>query len=83
VQRIHELSDGAIQWSDGTIYPVLHKLETEGLLDSTWLESDSGRRRKYYALTRAGYAALEVEKQHWLDVDSILAGLWGLEPRVA
>lgn len=83
VQRIHELSDGALQWSDGTIYPVLHKLETDGLVNSTWLEADSGRRRKYYSLTPAGHAAFEVEKQHWLDIDSILAGLWGLEPRVA
>ena len=83
VQRIHDLSGGTMQWSDGTIYPVLHKLETDGLVESTWGESDSGRKRKYYSLTPAGHAALETEKQHWLDVDAILAGLWGLQPRLS
>ncbi len=83
VQRIHQLSDGALQWSDGTIYPVLHKLETDGLVASTWGKSESGRKRKYYSLTPLGQAAFETEKRQWLDVDAILAQLWGLQPRPA
>ena len=83
VQRIHELSGGAIRWSDGTLYPVLHKLETDGLVASSWRKSDVGRKRKYYDLTPAGHSALEAEKKQWLDVDSILAQLWGLQPRMA
>ena len=79
VQRIHDLSDGKIQWSDGTLYPVLHRLEAKGLIASTWRTSDEGRRRKYYRLTDRGHAALEVEKRNWLDVHRILAQLWGLD----
>jgi PadR family transcriptional regulator PadR len=83
VQRIHELSNGDIQWSDGTLYPVLHKLETEGLVVSIWQKSDVGRRRKYYELTAAGEAALDIERRQWLEVDAVLAQLWGLQPRIA
>lgn len=82
VQRIHDLSDGRIQWSDGTLYPVLHRLEAKGLITSTWRTSDEGRRRKYYRLTDKGHRALEIEKRNWLDVHAILAQLWGLQPAV-
>ena len=82
VQRIHDLSDGKIQWSDGTLYPVLHRLETEEVIASEWRVSEVGRRRKYYRLTPKGRKALEVEKRQWLDVHAILARLWGLEPQL-
>ena len=83
VQRIHDLSNGRIQWSDGTLYPVLHRLEAKGLVTSTWRTSEEGRRRKYYRLTDKGHRALEIEKRNWLDVHAILAQLWGLQPQVA
>ena len=76
VQRLHDLSEGRIQWSDGTLYPVLHKLETEGLVASRWKMSEVGRRRKYYRLTDRGRRELELEKRHWLDVHMILQKLW-------
>lgn len=82
VQRIHDLSKGKVQWSDGTLYPVLHRLEAEGLITSRWFKAESGRKRKYYSLTLKGRKALEREKEQWLDVHSILAQLWGLEPSV-
>ena len=82
VQQIKELSGGEIQWSDGTIYPVLHKLETEGLVDHTWSQSDSGRRRKYYSLTPQGEAAFEMERSQWVGVNDILLKLWGMEPQL-
>lgn len=83
IQRIHDLSDGELQWTDGTLYPVLHRLEAEGLIASTWRESEVGRRRKYYALTPAGERALETEKKHWLDVHAMLVKLWGPSPQLA
>ena len=83
VQRIHNLSGGAIQWSDGTLYPVLHRLEADGLVSSSWRVAESGRKRKYYRLTTGGEKALEVEKRQWLDVHAVLAKLWGLEPQIA
>ncbi len=50
---------------------------------SAWRKSESGRKRKYYRLTPAGYRALEYEKKQWLDVHGILAQLWGLQPELA
>ncbi len=83
LQQVHDLSGGRIQWKDGTLYPVLHRLEDEGLIASTWQVPASGRRRKYYALTAKGTRALASERRQWLQVDSVLAMLWGLEPRLA
>ena len=83
MQRLHDLSDGEVEWKDGTLYPVLHRLEDSGLVASTWRVAETGRRRKYYRVTAQGKAALEVEKQQWLRVDAILAQLWGLAPRLA
>ena len=83
VQKIHDLSGGSIKWSDGTLYPVLHRLESEGLIVSSWKNTDTARRRKYYDLTAAGKKALAVEKSQWLDVHAVLAQLWGLQPQLA
>lgn len=83
IQRIHDLSDGELTWSDGTLYPVLHRLEAEGLIASTWRASDVGRQRKYYHLTPAGQRALETEKRHWLNVHGMLLKLWGPTPQLA
>ncbi|MBN4056390.1 helix-turn-helix transcriptional regulator [Rhodothermus sp. AH-315-K08] len=82
MRRVHDLSDGQVEWKDGMLYPVLHRLRDEGLVTSSWRHSDAGRRRKYYKITLKGQTALEAEKQQWLCVDSILAGLWGLERRL-
>ena len=83
IQRIHDLSGGTLEWADGTLYPVLHRMEDEGLIASTWRTSEAGRRRKYYRITTHGRQALETEKQQWLWVDAVLAQLWGLQPRLA
>lgn len=84
MQQMHDLAEGEVDWKDGTLYPVLHRLEDEGLIASFWEQvGETKRRRKYYRLTPAGEAALETEKQQWLRVDAILARLWGLEPRLA
>lgn len=76
IQRIGDLSDGKLQWTAGTMYPVLHRLETRGFVEAHWRPSESGPRRKYYRLTDKGYGALEVEKRQWLDVHAVLVKLW-------
>ncbi len=82
LQRIEALSGGELSWDDSTLYPVLHRLENQGLLTSSWRKADNQRRRKYYALTTKGEQALAQEKQQWLRVDAMLAQLWGLQPRL-
>lgn len=83
LQRIEALSRGELQWQDGTLYPVLHRLENEGMISSRWRVAENGRRRKYYAITAEGLKVLEAERRQWLRVDAVLAQLWGLEPRLA
>ena len=83
LQRIETISQGELSWDDGTLYPVLHRLENEGLLLSSWEKAENGRRRKYYEITRKGVKALEREKNQWLRVDAVLSQLWGLQPRLA
>jgi DNA-binding PadR family transcriptional regulator len=83
LNRIDDLSGGELSWDDSTLYPVLHRLENDGLLSSSWRTADNGRRRKYYRLTSKGREALDTEKRQWLRVDAVLAQLWGLQPRLA
>ena len=82
LQRIEVLSEGTLAWDDSTLYPVLHRLENQGLLTSSWRTADNQRRRKYYALTAKGMNVLAQEKKQWLRVDAMLAQLWGLQPRL-
>jgi PadR family transcriptional regulator PadR len=64
-QRLRQVSGDALQVSDGSLYPALHKLEQEGWIKAEWRTSDLGRRAKFYALTRAGRRALEREAAKW------------------
>lgn len=79
MNRVDVLSEGKLQWSAGTLYPLMHRLEARGLVEVIWRPSSSGPRRKYYRLTQKGLGALETEKRQWLDVHAILMKLWGPE----
>src|SRR3954470_13190242 len=72
IQRVRELSGGQIVWTDGMLYPVLHRLEAQGDVKAQWRESAGGRRRKYYTLRRAGRQALTEQKAQWLTVHETL-----------
>lgn len=82
IQHVRELTDGALDWQDGMLYPVLHRLEDEGLLVSRWGRSESGRRRKYYRLKPEGEDALEFEKDQWMRVHNALLELWNPDARL-
>lgn len=76
IKRVSELSNGQLQWTDGMLYPVLHRLERQGLVASKWGESDAGRRRKYYRLTEEGRTHLQDERKRWEVVDQTLHRIW-------
>jgi transcriptional regulator len=76
LKRVAELSGGHLRWTDGMLYPVLHRLERQGLVAAKWSESENGRRRKYYRITREGRAQLAAQRQQWQVVDDALRGLW-------
>ena len=76
IKRVSELSGGNLQWTDGMLYPVLHRLQRQGLVAAKWGESESGRRRKYYRITKAGRAQLADQREQWQAVDNTLRGVW-------
>lgn len=76
IQRVKELSDGKITWTDGMLYPVLHWLENQRFVKSRWAQSESGRKRKYYTLQSAGRKALKEQQEQWSLVNSTLERLW-------
>jgi len=77
LRQINEEAGGAFTWQEGTIYPLLHKLEREGLLRSRWQDSPEGRRRKYYLLTAAGREALQVGSRQWEIFHQLIVRLAG------
>jgi PadR family transcriptional regulator PadR len=76
LQRVRELSGGSMEWTDGMLYPVLHRLERLGHVEARWETADSGRRRKYYRITVQGRAQLAEERRQWQTVDATLRGIW-------
>ena len=56
IRQVNERTNGEFQWKEGTLYPWLHRLEQDGLIESSWNFSDSGKPRKYYALSKRGEA---------------------------
>ena len=79
MQRVRALSGGRIEWTDGMLYPVLHRLEAQGHVRSRWGASEAGRKRKYYALRTDGRKALREHKEQWGVVRETLAKLWGAQ----
>ncbi|TFG77323.1 MAG: PadR family transcriptional regulator [Chrysiogenales bacterium] len=80
LKRVKQVSEGTLDWSEALLYPVLHRLEKDGLVVSQWKISDGNRLRKYYRLTAAGKKELLAEKENWLSVHRALQILW--EPSV-
>ena len=76
LKRVGELSGGELQWTDGMLYPVLHRLERQGHVEASWGRSKVGRRRKYYRLTSRGREQLQTHRRQWQVVDSTLRGIW-------
>ncbi len=75
IQKVREVSNDRLSWTDGMLYPVLHRLEDAGFVESRWEVAGSGRRRKYYRLTGLGAAELERITEQWIVVYSALERL--------
>jgi DNA-binding PadR family transcriptional regulator len=76
LQRVRELSGGHLEWTDGMLYPVLHRLERLGHVKARWEVAESLRRRKYYRITSQGRKQLIEERRQWQAVDSALRDIW-------
>lgn len=76
LKRVSALSDGRLEWTDGMLYPVLHRLERQGHIEGRWGRSETGRRRKYYRITEQGLEQLAEQRQQWQTVDAALRNIW-------
>ena len=78
IKVVNQRTNGAFEWKEGTLYPCLHRLEADGLIQSEWQTAENGRKRKYYALTRKGLSLLEEKSTEWVSfsqaVTAVLCG---------
>ena len=77
IQEVRTQSGGTLEWSEGMLYPVLHRMEKEKLILASWKVGDNGRKRKYYRLSASGKRKIETERQQWFAVHNTLASFWG------
>ena len=76
LKRVRTLSGGELEWSDGMLYPLLHRLGRLGYVTTEWRTPPGGRRRKYYVITDEGRAALSDHRRQWLTVSRALDHMW-------
>lgn len=76
LQRVSALSGGELEWTDGMLYPLLHRLQRFGYVTAEWRTPPEGRRRRYYALTDEGRAALADHQRQWVAVARALNDVW-------
>ena len=76
LKQVNELSGGQLEWTDGLLYPLLHRLERLGHVKSSWETPPQGRRRKYYRITTQGRAELAEQRRQWVAVVDALRGVW-------
>jgi DNA-binding PadR family transcriptional regulator len=76
IQEVKRLSGEEIEWTDGMLYPVLHRMEREGWIQSRWREAESGRKRKYYSIKKEGQKALKEKREQWGVISSVFWQLW-------
>jgi DNA-binding PadR family transcriptional regulator len=75
-KRIDELSGGEMEWTDGMLYPLLHRLDRLGYVEATWDLPPGGRRRRYYRITEAGSHALGEHRRQWQVVSDAMHNAW-------
>jgi PadR family transcriptional regulator PadR len=78
-RRVEQISGDQLTLNQGTLYPALLKLEQAGWIASTWSESESGRRLKVYALTKAGRKRLRAEEAAWEHATGIVARFFTIQ----
>lgn len=76
IKRVKALSGHTLVWTEGMLYPVLHRLEEQSMVESYWEGTEAGRRRKYYRLTPQGLEELELQRQRWEAVNDTLVKVW-------
>lgn len=76
LKRVRQVSGGKMEWSSAMLYPVMRRMERDGLTHSDWRVSKENRMRKYYSLTDLGRQELEIEKERWISIQDAFRELW-------
>lgn len=76
LKRVRELSDGELAWTDGMLYPLLHRIDRLGYVEARWETPEGARRRRYYRITREGEDALSEQRRQWEVVSGALHNAW-------
>ena len=77
-QRLKQVSGEVLQVSDGSLYPALHKLENQGLIQAEWKPTENNRRAKFYTVTRLGRRELEIEAANWERISMAISSVMRL-----
>ena len=78
IQKVRTLSGGELEWAEGMLYPILHRLENKGLIASYWGAAESGRKRKYYHINPSGLKELDNYRSNWRRLHGMLQSLEGV-----
>lgn len=78
IKKVKELSGGELLWSEAMLYPVLKRMEKDGMIRSTWVVAEGGRKRKYYDITPEGKTVLHKKQAEWYGLTSVFSKLWSL-----
>src|SRR5262245_4471325 len=82
LKRVRELSGGELEWTDGMLYPLLHRLGRLGYVTTEWRSSPEGRRRRYCAITEKGRAALAEQQRQWVTITRALGDVFRSSERL-
>lgn len=82
IKNVEALSNGELNWTDAMLYPVLHRMEKDGLIQSEWVVLESGRKRKYYTITNLGRQEQTATQTQWCNVNHALDLLWNGSPQL-
>ncbi len=80
IEEVRRASGGEMEWADGMLYPILHRLEKKGHVSAYRELAENGRQRKYYRITEDGLAELARQRRNWQSMHDILTELGGPEP---
>ena len=76
IKEVGERSGGQLEWTEGLLYPLLHRLERLEYVEADWRTPEGSRRRKYYRITERGRAELAEQRRQWSTVVDALQGVW-------
>ena len=80
IKKVKKFSNGKLMWTDAMLYPVLHRMQKEGLIQARWEILENGRKRKYYKITVAGHSVLKEKKEDWVMILQMFSKMWNLNP---